>query len=124
MSLMNVPEDLSGMSRTDLVYKAKLAEQAERCVRHSHFGVCSLNKDAGRGWLFSALAYPDRPSRAQTRPGSSRTGDAASGRPGARIPHLRPPRALARVASAPVAPIPTCVSFSDLRDARRGRRGR
>ena len=30
MSLMNVPEDLSGMSRTDLVYKAKLAEQAER----------------------------------------------------------------------------------------------
>lgn len=39
MSLMNVPEDLSGMSRTDLVYKAKLAEQAERCVRRSHFGV-------------------------------------------------------------------------------------
>ena len=35
MSLMNVPEDLSGMSRTDLVYKAKLAEQAERCAFRS-----------------------------------------------------------------------------------------
>lgn len=30
MSLMNVAEDLSGLSRADLVYKAKLAEQAER----------------------------------------------------------------------------------------------
>lgn len=30
MSLMNVIEDLSGLSRADLVYKAKLAEQAER----------------------------------------------------------------------------------------------
>jgi hypothetical protein len=33
MSLMNVAEDLSGLSRAELVYKAKLAEQAERCVR-------------------------------------------------------------------------------------------
>jgi hypothetical protein len=31
MSLMNVAEDLAGLSRPDLVYKAKLAEQAERC---------------------------------------------------------------------------------------------
>jgi hypothetical protein len=30
MSLMNVAEDLSGLSRAELVYKAKLAEQAER----------------------------------------------------------------------------------------------
>ena len=30
MSLMNLAEDLSGLSRADLVYKAKLAEQAER----------------------------------------------------------------------------------------------
>jgi hypothetical protein len=30
MSLMNVSEDLSPLSRADLVYKAKLAEQAER----------------------------------------------------------------------------------------------
>jgi hypothetical protein len=28
MSLMNVAEDLSGLSRAELVYKAKLAEQA------------------------------------------------------------------------------------------------
>jgi hypothetical protein len=33
MSLTNVTEDLSGLSRAELVYKAKLAEQAERCVR-------------------------------------------------------------------------------------------
>ena len=104
MSLMNVPEDLSGMSRTDLVYKAKLAEQAERCVRHSHFGVGSLNKDAGRGWLFFALAYP-RPSLAF--PGSSwivpgrRRRGRASGRadtppattPGARARRVRARRA-------------------------------
>jgi hypothetical protein len=30
MSLMHVPEDLTQLSRADLVYKAKLAEQAER----------------------------------------------------------------------------------------------
>ena len=29
----NFTEDLTGLSRADLVYKAKLAEQAERCVR-------------------------------------------------------------------------------------------
>ena len=32
MSLMNSSEDLSGLGRPDLVYKAKLAEQAERCA--------------------------------------------------------------------------------------------
>lgn len=37
MSLMNVAEDLSGLSRAELVYKAKLAEQAERCVRARSF---------------------------------------------------------------------------------------
>ena len=45
MSLMNVAEDLSGLSRAELVYKAKLAEQAERCVRAAsrfHFGFSTV----------------------------------------------------------------------------------
>ena len=36
MSPMTAPEDLAGLSRADLVYKAKLAEQAERCVPRSN----------------------------------------------------------------------------------------
>ena len=32
-TMNNFTEDLTGLSRADLVYKAKLAEQAERCVR-------------------------------------------------------------------------------------------
>ena len=42
---MNVAEDLSGLSRAELVYKAKLAEQAERCVRAAsrfHFGFSTV----------------------------------------------------------------------------------
>ena len=31
----NFTEDLTGLSRADLVYKAKLAEQAERCAFRS-----------------------------------------------------------------------------------------
>jgi hypothetical protein len=52
MSLMNVAEDLSGLSRAELVYKAKLAEQAERCVRAAsrfHFGFSTVARPVAGG---------------------------------------------------------------------------
>ena len=49
---MNVAEDLSGLSRAELVYKAKLAEQAERCVRAAsrfHFGFSTVARPVAGG---------------------------------------------------------------------------
>ena len=42
-------EDLSALSREDLVYKAKLAEQAERCARAMRAGDRSGARARGRG---------------------------------------------------------------------------
>jgi len=63
---MNVAEDLSGLSRAELVYKAKLAEQAERCVRAAsrfHFGFSTVARPVAGG-------EQKRPSGA---PGSGRS---------------------------------------------------
>ena len=110
MSLMNVPEDLSGMSRTDLVYKAKLAEQAERCVPRSPPRVCSLNKAAPASPAFRVgIPAPRAGSRSQraswivgARSATPRRGS----RPGAAdpAPATTPGRLRARRALAPVAP--------------------
>ena len=62
MSLMNSSEDLSGLGRPDLVYKAKLAEQAERCafadLVHFFFFNRELLRMAGKGFGDRVIVLP------------------------------------------------------------------
>jgi len=51
-------EDLSALSREDLVYKAKLAEQAERCAGDRSIDVANVDRTRdGRGWDRCAMAW-------------------------------------------------------------------
>ena len=95
---MNVAEDLSGLSRAELVYKAKLAEQAERCVRAAsrfHFGFSTVARPVAGG-------EQKRPSPARRGP-DVRGSDRGSGEPSAR-PRSHGTTLVAFASPSPAAP--------------------
>lgn len=61
MAIGTSKEDLGAFSREDLVYKAKLAEQAERCVRSCARRRVLDDDDAGR----TTISDSDSLSRAR-----------------------------------------------------------
>ena len=86
-----VEEDLSAYAREDLVYKAKLAEQAERCARHR---IARANGDGRRA------GRRGRMSRRRRRATRERDRDATETRARARASDRARDRAHARVESS------------------------
>jgi len=67
-------EDLSAYSREDLVYKAKLAEQAERCVKSTGRGR-EVDSASTRGWMTTGRVVRRRRAEASRVPDRARFDD-------------------------------------------------
>ena len=69
----NFTEDLTGLSRADLVYKAKLAEQAERCAFRSPACPYHFRQKFTKSILAVVASAGARLAREGRGPGARRT---------------------------------------------------